>query len=100
MTDTTTLTAPAFVAAIAQTSGLNPGTVKVLLAALALVARDQLRADRAVKLPGLGRLKPVHRAARSGTSAFGAFSSPARRVATFTADKALRDAIAPLPQGD
>jgi nucleoid DNA-binding protein len=52
--------------AIAGESGLTPKQVERTLEALGTVATRQLARGSAAKLPGLGKLVPVARAARPG----------------------------------
>lgn len=75
--------------------GISKAQVEAVLHSYARVAAAGLKAGTAVPLPGLGKLKAAHRAARSGRNpATGeALAIPAKTVAKLAASKALEDAL-------
>lgn len=81
---------------IAHEEDLPKATVGRVLDSLADAASTALDHGEELTLPGLGKLKTTIRAARTGRNpATGAaIEIPAKRAVTFTAAKALKDAVA------
>ncbi len=76
-------------------SGVSMADIDRVLVASGAVVTDTLQNGGNVTLPGLGSLKTVQRAARTGRNprTGTALDIPACKVAKFTASKALKDAL-------
>lgn len=76
-------------------TALNKTEVSRVLVALSGVVQHQLKAGEEVSLPGLGKLKALHKAAKTGRNprTGEAVEIPAKTVAKFVPAKALTDAI-------
>jgi DNA-binding protein HU-beta len=90
------LTKAATLTVLAEETGLTKKDVANLLDVLANLAYAQ--APAGFTLPGLGKLKLVQRAARTGRNpATGeAIKIPAKKVLKFTIAKAAKDAVCPV----
>ena len=81
--------------AMANIVGLPQTKTRYALDALGHFAALALANGYAVRLPGLGDLKPVARPPRTGTGPDGQpYAVPARRTVTFRPHKALKDTLA------
>lgn len=81
---------------IGITRGITKKDIDTVLDALGAVATEELKTETGeIPLPGLGKLKAITRAARTGTNpATGAkFDIPARNGVKFGAAKALQEAL-------
>ncbi len=77
-------------------AGISQHQVDKVLRNLAIITGAALADDQAVRLPGIGDLKPKRVAARAGVCAFGEYSKPAERRVTLRPAKALRERIAQI----
>ena len=84
------------ISAIAGDTGHSKTDVKFILDELAAKATHALNQGDEVTLPGIGKLKPVEKPARTGRNpATGEeIEIPAKTAVKFTAAKALKDAVA------
>lgn len=80
---------------LAGMAGMKQGQVENLLRELAGLVRKRLRSDGEVKLPGLGKLAVVARAAREGRNPqTGApMTIPAGKKITFKPGKELKETL-------
>lgn len=81
--------------AIAE-KGHSKHTAEAVLKALGEVVQKCVSTDGDVTLPGIGKISVKHRAARAGRnpSTGESLHIEAKRVPSFTAAKALKDAVA------
>lgn len=89
------------ISAIASVSGESKKTVEAVLKTAADVIAAELYEGNEAKLPGLGRLHPHAKKARTGRNprTGEAMTIAARNVVVFSAAKPLKDAINPRPSG-
>ena len=88
------------ISAVAERTGLTKTEVEKALVAVAYSAQGALKRGDDVALPGLGKLKTVARAARTGRNpkTGAAVEIPAKTAVKFSPAKELRDAM-PAPKG-
>lgn len=81
--------------AISEVTEIKKKDVGEMIEAMDAIASRALAAGNTVAIGGLGKLKPVHRAAREGRNpkTGEVVQIPAKRDAKFTASKALRDSL-------
>jgi len=81
--------------AVATASSLTQADVEKVLNTLPIVASQQLKAGEEVILPGIGKLKAVHKEARTGRNPQNgeAVEIAAKTVVKFAAVKAFKDAL-------
>lgn len=89
------LTKAQLIGRLLDKTGANKSTISSVLDALALEVTDQLRGGEPVTLPGIGKLTAKVRPERQVRNpATGATSmKPADKKISFTAAKALKDAV-------
>ncbi len=77
-------------------TGASKASIKWMLETLAEVTHKELKAGGEITLPGIGKFSVTHRAARAGRNpkTGAALQIEAKRVPSFTAAKALKDAVA------
>ena len=77
-------------------TGVSKAAIKWVLESLAEVAHKELKSGGEIAIPGIGKLSVTHRAARSGRNpkTGETLQIEAKRVPSFTAAKALKDAVA------
>jgi len=90
------MTKQELVNALAAGTGFSKKDVDTLLIHLGMAITHELVTGGEISLPGLGKLGVKARAARIGRnpSTGAEMSIPAKRVPTFSAAKALKDAVA------
>jgi DNA-binding protein HU-beta len=81
---------------VAGNTGLTKADVKKVLEAQTVAVHEALANGNEVTLSGIGKIKVAQRAARTGRNpATGAeLQIPAKKVPSFSAVKALKDAVA------
>ncbi len=94
--ETKPMTKSQIIANLAETTGANKKDIATFLEALTELAYQETRKNGKFTLPGLGILKLVTRAARTGRNpATGeTIQIPAKTVVKFTINKAAKEAIA------
>lgn len=90
-----TLTLPNLIEAIASRANLAKGTVRLVLEAQGAVVSGALAEGSSVRLPELGVLAPKPSKPRSGRVNGTPYTTPGGVRVSFTAGKALKEAVNP-----